>query len=57
MNNNVNVDQQTDQKIQIELNVNEVNIVLAALRELPYRVVSDLLNKVISQATNQVKSN
>lgn len=45
---------QTETLITLELNVNEVNLVLGALRELPHRVVDQTLNKVIMQAQKQV---
>jgi len=45
---------QTETVITLELNVNEVNLVLGALRELPHRVVDQTLNKVIMQAQKQV---
>ena len=45
---------QTETVVTLELNVNEVNLVLGALRELPHRVVNDLLNKVVAQAQKQV---
>ena len=44
----------TDTVITLELNVNEINLVLGALRELPHRLVNDVLNKVIAQAQNQI---
>jgi hypothetical protein len=40
--------------ITLELNVNEVNLVLGALRELPHRIVNDTLNKVVAQAQSQM---
>ena len=45
---------QTETLITLELNINEINIVLGALRELPHRVVDQTLNKVIMQAQKQV---
>ena len=44
----------TETVITLELNVNEVNLVLGALRELPHRLVNDVLNKVIAQAQSQM---
>lgn len=44
----------TETVITLELDINEVNLVLGALRELPHRVVNDVLNKVIAQAQRQV---
>ena len=45
---------QTETVITLELNINEINIVIGALRELPHRVVDQTLNKVIMQAQKQV---
>jgi hypothetical protein len=44
----------TETVITLELDINEVNLVLGALRELPHRIVNDVLNKVIAQAQTQV---
>ena len=35
-------------KINLELNVNGINVVLTALLEMPYRAVNDLINNVAS---------
>lgn len=40
--------------INIELNVQEVNTILAALGELPHRVADPILRKVVEQAQKQV---
>ena len=40
--------------INIELNVQEVNTILAALAELPHRVADPILRKVVEQAQKQV---
>jgi hypothetical protein len=47
----MNDDQPT---ISIELNVQEVNTILAALGELPHRVADPILRKVVEQAQRQV---
>ena len=47
----MNDDQPT---ISIELNVQEVNTILAALGELPHRVADPILRKVVEQAQQQV---
>lgn len=39
----------------IVLDLNEINIVLASLQELPHRVADPLLKKIISQAQDQLK--
>lgn len=46
---------QTETIVTLELNVNEVNLVLGALRELPHRVVDGVLQKVVMQAQGQIK--
>ena len=40
--------------VSIVLDVNEVNVVLAALQELPHRVADPILRKVIGQAEQQL---
>ena len=40
--------------INIELNVQEVNTIIAALGELPHRVADPILRKVVEQAQKQV---
>jgi hypothetical protein len=46
---------QTETVITLELSVSEVNLVLGALRELPHRVVDNVLQKVVTQAQGQFK--
>jgi hypothetical protein len=41
--------------ITIELNVQEVNTVLAALGELPHRVAHPVIGKVFEQAQKQIQ--
>lgn len=41
-------------KITVELEVPEVNTILAALGELPHRVADPLIRKVFEQAKGQV---
>jgi hypothetical protein len=43
-------------KLTLELNVNEINVVLGALREMPHRVVNDLINNIVAQAQSQLQS-
>ena len=50
MENNAN-----EIKINLELNVNDTNIVISALRELPHRVSDDVLRKVVMQAQSQTQ--
>lgn len=46
---------QTETVINLELTVNETNLIINALRELPHRVVDGVLQKVINQAQGQFK--
>lgn len=48
-----NVDNQNS-NVSINLTSNETNIVVAALRELPHRVVAELVNKIMEQVKNQI---
>lgn len=48
---------QTETYVNLELTVNETNIVISALRELPHRVVSDLIINVMNQAQKQIQPN
>lgn len=47
-----NTDEQP--KINVELTVQEVNTILAALGELPHRVAHPVISKVFEQAQKQV---
>jgi len=42
--------------VQITLNVNELNTVLAALQELPHRVADPILKSVFTQAQAQLQA-
>ena len=45
-----------DQKtINLSLSLNEVNIILNSLSQLPYAQVKDLIEKVQAQGTEQLK--
>jgi len=44
---------QNELKILLELNVNDTNIIIGALRELPHRISDDILRKVVQQAQAQ----
>lgn len=46
----------TDQKIILDLTVNEVNGILAALAKLPFEQVADLIAKVRDQGVSQVQA-
>ena len=41
--------------INIEVNVQEINTILAALGELPHRVADPILRKLVEQAQKQMK--
>jgi hypothetical protein len=41
--------------VKIELNVNEINIIIGALQELPHKVVDGLLRNIMEQAQSQLK--
>lgn len=44
---------QNEIKINLELNVNDTNIIIGALRELPHRISDEVLRKVVTQAQAQ----
>ena len=41
--------------VTLELNVNELNIVIAGMQELPHRVVDGLIRKLVEQAQAQLQ--
>lgn len=45
-----------DQKVKIELTVNQINTVLAALAKQPLEVVLDTFSEVRTQAESQVET-
>lgn len=45
-----------DQTVSIELHVNEVNMVLSALGQLPFIQVSDLIKNIKTQAETQLEA-
>lgn len=47
-------DKDEQPKINVELTVQEVNTILAALGELPHRVAHPVISKVFEQAQKQV---
>ncbi len=49
-----NLVQKEEPKVNVELTVQELNVILGALQELPHRVVDGLLRKIIAQAQPQV---
>ena len=40
--------------VNVELNVNELNIILGGLQELPHRVADPILRKLMQQAQEQL---
>lgn len=47
----MNTDQRT---ITLNVEVNDLNVVFAALQELPYRVADPILKKLLQQAQSQL---
>lgn len=41
--------------VSITLDVNELNVVMGALQELPHRIVDPLLKKIFQQAQQQLQ--
>lgn len=47
--------QQQAPEVNLRVNVNELNIIMGGLQELPHRVVDGLLRKLVDQAQAQLK--
>lgn len=47
--------QQQEPNVNLDLTVNEVNVVIGALQELPHRMVDTLLRKIVDQAQSQLR--
>lgn len=47
--------QQEAPNVSLELNVQELNVIFAALQELPHRVADPLLRKLMEQAQKQLQ--
>ena len=43
-----------EQKVQIELNANDLNLVLIALGQLPYNQVHELINRIHGEVGQQL---
>ncbi len=41
--------------VKFDLDINEVNVILAALQELPHRVADPILRKIMQHAQEQIK--
>ena len=46
--------QPTEQNVKLEVSVNELNVILGALQELPHRVADPVLKRVFTQAQSQL---
>lgn len=42
--------------VKFELAIEEANIILAALQELPHKLVNSIIQKIIDQANSQLTS-
>ena len=42
--------------VTLTMDINELNVVVAALQELPHRVVDPILKKLIQQAQEQLQT-
>ena len=49
--------QQQEPAVKLDLLVNDVNLILAALQELPHKVADPLLRKIMEQANAQLAPN
>lgn len=45
-----------EQGVKLEVTINELNVILGALQELPHRVADPVLKKVFGQAQAQIGS-
>lgn len=48
---------QQEPAVKLDLLVNDVNLILAALQELPHKVADPLLRKIMEQANAQLAPN
>jgi hypothetical protein len=48
-------DQQPQQTVNLSLGINDLNIVMAALQELPHRVADPVLRNLMGQAQAQLQ--
>jgi hypothetical protein len=53
---NQNAPEQQVPNLTVELNLNELNAVFAALQELPHRVADPILRKLMAQAQAQLQT-
>lgn len=45
-----------DVEMTLTLNLNDVNVVITGLRELPHRISDEVLRKVVTQAQSQAQA-
>lgn len=43
-----------ESEITLKVNMNDANIIVAALRELPHRIVAELISNIMDQVKEQV---
>jgi hypothetical protein len=43
--------------VKLELAVNDINLILAALQELPHKIADPMLRKIMEQANTQLAPN
>jgi hypothetical protein len=48
------ISQPVEQTAKIDLSIAELNVVLAALQELPHRIADPVIKKVVAQAQSQL---
>jgi hypothetical protein len=49
------IENQQSPTVKVTLDVNELNVVMGALQELPHRIVDPLLKKIFQQAQEQLQ--
>lgn len=47
-------EQQQEPVLALEVSINEINVILAALAELPHRVSDPIMRKLMEQAQSQL---
>jgi hypothetical protein len=56
MENNASQQTPNDVELSLKLNLNDVNVVITGLRELPHRISDEVLRKVVTQAQSQAQA-
>lgn len=49
--------QPQENQLRLEINVNEFNVIMAGLQELPHRVSDPVIKKIFAQAQQQLNMN